>query len=95
MPMLSSNEDGSKDKGIYTYDITNYLTEFRIKSADISVQWISPSIFFRKMKNQDVMVKKKQNKTKKKQQKTTTTTTTKKKKTKTKIEFRPVKERHS
>ena len=43
MLMLSSNEDGSKEKGTDTYDITNDPIEFRIKSADISIQYISPS----------------------------------------------------
>ena len=48
MPMLSSNEDGSKEKRTYIYDITNDPIEFRIKRADISTQCNSPSdiIFF-------------------------------------------------
>ena len=43
MLMLSSNEDGSKEKRTDTYDITNDPIEFRIKSSDISIQYISPS----------------------------------------------------
>ena len=43
MSILSSNEDVFKDKVTDTYAITNDPIEFRIKSADISVQWISPS----------------------------------------------------
>ena len=42
MPILSSNEDGPKEKGTDTY-ITNDPIEFIIKSADISIQSISPS----------------------------------------------------
>ena len=60
MPMLSSNEDGSKEKRTDTYNITNDPIEFRIKSADISTQCNSPSdiIFFESEESRYDVVKK-------------------------------------